>query len=278
MNNPDVIGYKAVLGLIEQSGHSKFIIRRFGEARQLPVVYEASHCKKNVEATKDFNQWATNMLYGNPNNSQLYEIYLFSSEEEANEENEANNRNDFKPGMRRKMKFTFCLNSEASPYQPQERQQQQPANFGSPVDLAAEIAKAVDLALTKREIDELRAENAELLEEIEELSGGGSNPMLDQVEDVFDRIEYMSEKGKKKKVVETEVKKEIQMSTQQPANVAGKEEVSENLKRIRAALQTLAKHDNDLAGDLERLAVLAETNKGQFEFVIKALRNMDNKK
>lgn len=256
MINADVIGSRAVIALIEQSGHTKFIVKRAGDARNMPVIYEATHTKTNKDAAKDFATWSDALQYGNNKNTTLYEVMLFSNDAEADDD-----APEVKTGQRKKMKFTFQFNTDAI-----NNTMQPPAINGmQPADIQQQISVAVDLALTKREIDDLRAENEDLRAELEEI--GGSQP-LDQINDILDKFSGLSNKAK------NQIKDAI--PAEEMAAVAGVESATatEQTARIRAALQILARHSDDLAGDLERMANLAQNNTPYFNMVLNMLRNM----
>lgn len=247
MDQADVYGLNSVASLIENSGKSKFIIRRAG-SKGAPL-WEFSDIKGSPQRAKsEFQNWA-NTLLSSGRNSNVYQISLFNTEED--QDGASKTKSKEKPFL-----FTFALSKEQS-YQGEVISQDKSNNSISNDNLV----NAVRLVMKEQQESEITRKLAEIEERFEEMDqeavNGTGNNNNDTMSMILGALAGLLNKN------------------QPVANqgLAGLPDESER-ELLKNSINRLYKLDKDLAQDLNKLAEIGEKNPSQFNFLLNALRNM----
>lgn len=268
-NSVDLIGADAVCKMLEQTGLKRFIIYRQGAGKGSTPVYDCSHTITNGMAVKCFKDWAVNITQFNPNNFLCYELLAFNDFEDGGGDAQninAHEQNGQQGKKRGKMRISFALNAAVQNFGYNAPMQ----NLTPQIDVQNEIQKGIELAMMRKELEELRAFKKEIEEEEDEDE--------DESGDIVDKVAGILNTFKEHKAMEdaahingdninenlTEVKNRHNLT---PA------ELSIKTQNINKAIKTLWKHNKNLDTDLLKLANLAENDTILFKMILTKLRS-----
>ncbi len=244
--NVDIVGLDAVCKMIAQTELKKFIIYMQGSGKGSIPKYECTNTTNNSQAIKCFRDWATNILMYNANNAQCYDILLFNT---VGDIDEINKRTD-------KVRFSFALSNTMQNFGQQHNQTPQ-------IDLAAEISKGIEMALLKKEVEELRAFKKENEEEEDD---------DEEQPDIFDKISGMMAQMKADKI--SGDLDDNQVMNDKVNTTFTEEEKAKKLANQKKALKILWGKNKKLDEDLLRLATMAQKEPEIFKLTIQKLRDM----
>jgi hypothetical protein len=262
----DILGTQGVLNLIEQSGHSKFIIVRPNAGKNSIPVFDLTKSRTNQEAKQKFSEWATAMNSGSLN-SNVYEIVLFTDTNTIDDDTEQRAK-----GKQNKIRFTFCLN-------PRGFQQMGSLN-GEPKNVAEMVDMAVKNAMLERDKQDLERRMNEMQQAIDNLSNDDDDDDDDDEQPAVngqnDLVELLQRSGIISALlgVKTNNPQPVMNGIDTPQAETATKLNADQIKNIQTAIAVLKKHDSEIDKDLLKLAAIAENNPDQFKFLLSALRNM----
>lgn len=244
--NVDIIGVEAVLKMLQQTNLKKFIVYSQGSGKGAIPKYECTHTNNNSAALKCFKDWATNVLMFNQTSAQTYDLLCFDTVDEIDSEKRTN-----------KVRFSFALSGSTIFNQYQNNAPQPPQ-----IDLQSEIQKGIEMAMLKKEVEELRQFKKEVEEDEDDEDDEDKPDILDKIGGIMQQFN-MAQQGAQvsgdldtEKMNQSDIDKQIKLENQ------------------RKALKILWSKNNKLDLDLLRLAKLAETNPILFKMTIGKLRQM----
>jgi len=241
----DVVGVSSVATLIENSGKSKFIIRRTGAVKSAPI-WEYTGVSSS-KAKQEFINWA-NTLQTAGKNCNSYSITLFN---ESDEEEGTKKKGD-KPFV-----FTFALSSESNYYNEDRSGKKEPQHI-------SEILAAMELKFQAMLKEKEESEISKRLKEIED--------RLNEEED--DSINGEEQPSELMNILGT-IAGLVQGAKSPASAINGATPLNEEkIKSINSSIKRLYAIDPELDSDLKILANLGESNPKQFKFLLNTLRNM----
>jgi len=273
----DVVGISSVANLVQQSDLTKFIIYREGSGKGSVPVFENIVGDSNAKAKESFLNWANNIVSTNPNNTTIYEMFLFDEralEDEDEEEKEITEGARKKISKRKSNKIRFRFQLATQNFMQGINNAPPAGDYVTRSDMATLLNEALAKAEEKRANNEI-LQRLEALEndddEDQDQDNAAAGDTLGRVEKLFERFEGLGSFGKKKPAEA--------IAEAKPEAVNGIEEISKKVGRdvkanINKAITKLYKHDKDLDLDLLKLAELAENDNAQFTMFVTALRKM----
>lgn len=284
----EVIGTENICRIIRESKLSKFVVYRPGAGKGATPVYECIYTATSQKAADSFQSWAEICLSDNPFNTNPYELFLYQKEGAAedvlSDDDATDKETDRTNAKRNKRRFTFML---ASPY---GNNSQRNYSQNSPIDVQAEIRRALDEYKRDQEIKELK----ETIKELEEGDDDDRNPLQDILElsrnlsgvkkkrghavaedEDEDDDDDLEEEDEDENDLEDDDDEEVEeKKTTKAKPQPQKKFTTEQRLRINKAVHILRKKSPRIDKDLMKLATISVKKPGMFDTMIESLRNL----
>jgi hypothetical protein len=253
----DIIGVKSIVLLINQSGLTKFIIRKYGSPIGTLPVFESLDNKTPDKAVQSFSQWSNLVLMGNPNNDTIYDLNLFNESDFTGEEDQE----DLSPGKvkkigyakKDKIRINFQLNNNYQERQPQINGERQQSSSYTQENINEMIQGAITKHLENQEREELLDRIGSLEDMLMKIAENKVESQevdpIDRISKIIDKVQLMSFSSKKSP----------------GALVNGQEATATNRKELLLhSINELSKVDPKLPEHLSKLLQVATEDPKQF--------------